>query len=295
MAARYASLAYCLDDSNSHKLAPGFFGRIEELEADNTQTINIFFKVPTLEQIGWFSSNFQLEKIKKDGASDMQIGSVFKNEMDHVKPFWNILQPEIAKLATKNMKRTTTTTKINFIGHENAGVMAFLSAMSLSTGDTNYFCRVFHICEFRAISFGAPRIGDENFANKVNQLTNSDKQKLRLQKKIPFHFIRVTQAYDPIPRLPLQSASGLIYKHAGEEFWIPPDSECNCLSDDTIFYCPGKVVDPSKGDIEENLACINQYKASINPKSQKSNFNNIQYYFSHQMGLQNNDECQNFF
>jgi len=125
---------------------------------------------------------------------------------------YDYLKPDITQ-AISNVLDKYPTSSILLTGHSMGGI-ATIHAFELATGNVNNSFN--QLYDIQLITFGSPRIGNNEFADKFNQL--------------PISSTRVTHYYDMVPHVPQEF---LHYCHVHGEVWYnEPNTDYNVCNDE---------------------------------------------------------------
>lgn len=152
-----------------------------------------------------------------------------------------------------------TCNTINFIGHSMGGALA-----SMALFDLNLFNNLTYYNNISLYTYGAPRVGNNVYADIFNHFTSVNKEK-------NIQFYRVVNNQDLVPHVPPYKIG---YHHHKIEIWIHKIKDENSIEKEIIKICDGLL---SKGSIGEDQTCSNslRWKNSISDHLSYFNIKNI--------------------
>ncbi|KAG9285297.1 hypothetical protein G9A89_001431 [Geosiphon pyriformis] len=255
--ARYAQEAYCLDD---------IFGLLEfgvyadTVISEASREIIIFFKGFMMTGSDWW------EKIGS-GVRYPFVVDTWVDEIYYTR-FARAWKPLVNKIKGLKLSKSLSEYRLVTTGHGEGGgmnifslfhpyihprllqimkalsinfhlVYAILAALQLK--------KMFQLNGITVYTFGAPRMGDKNFAHHVNK------------ELVVF---RITNSDDFITQRPFKNPNGLGYWHHETEYWISEETHCGCLNPfvpitpfNTKVYECREVMNWFTGQFEEPYEC----------------------------------------
>ncbi|KAG9287317.1 hypothetical protein G9A89_008948 [Geosiphon pyriformis] len=230
-AAYYASLAYCLTDSEDDRVSETIYAKAQIIKNDFKEHDIVMYihGVGYNDAKAWKDREFKLIKHPK---LDMKIDAIFWEQ-------WSLAHEAIdSKIirAIIEFSRVSRSIKgFSLVGHGLGAVHALLTALSWSQSSfaVRYAIQVY--------LFGIPRIGDQKFASAINSLTAKN---IQVQ--------RINYLDDYVPRIPLKLSNPPLV-HPTKEFWI--SSDCACNGKPEVYWCFGTIW--PDGYIGESQECIN--------------------------------------
>ncbi|KAG9294516.1 hypothetical protein G9A89_008627 [Geosiphon pyriformis] len=237
--AKYANYAYCRIGNNV-----GSQALEEDIRADvvtdkeNQDIIVAYFRGRDYSRINWRNRPKGMSTFTYSSPSrGLMRGEIDSSWDHHVKEMMSAILAKFEKLLKKKPDSWFSKAQFWFTGHGIGGAYALLAALYFKkflTGKWGKNWPVFESSVYVA-TFGAPRIGNDNFAELVNLVFWPLRAKL----------FRITHSNDWIPRDFLAKGS---YRHHDTEYWIA-EPDCNCKTTPlggptidgkhVIYECPG--------------------------------------------------------
>ncbi|KAG9306055.1 hypothetical protein G9A89_020250 [Geosiphon pyriformis] len=177
----------------------------------------IYFKGKTLTKEQWISRKTELIPFTFAGQETNLALLVDKEWFEDIKKMWPVMKSRIYEIL-EDPPYGFVFDSIIFTGHAIGGAYATLAAELWEIDmQTSSLARAYSYVSSRLVTFGAPRVGNQNFARLVNKhyLTND----------------RVTYKNDHVPHFPAKKLNGSkrVMEHSETEIWIKPlKYDCNC-------------------------------------------------------------------
>ncbi|KAG9305825.1 hypothetical protein G9A89_001114 [Geosiphon pyriformis] len=194
--------------------------------------ITIYFKGKTLTKADWISRKAKLVEFTYLGQKPNPSILVDEEWFQDVEKMWPFIISQISEIIKKR-HNDFYVHEIYFIGHAIGGAYAILAAELWNIfRQKNVKARLYTLFPFRVITFGAPRVGNQNFARLVNTHYKTN--------------IRVTYGNDHVPHFTVKKPfnNKTIMEHFETEIWIKPIGDnCDCEdNNETVEYylCRGK-------------------------------------------------------
>ncbi|KAG9295068.1 hypothetical protein G9A89_017862 [Geosiphon pyriformis] len=103
---------------------------------------------------------------------------------------------------------------VYFVGHAIGGAYATLAAQYLRLYEALEKPHELSLVDIQIFTFGAPRIGNKDFARLLNEYSEKD--------------YRVTFGNDHVPHFPTEGIRKKKLVHSETEIWIKPPDNCDC-------------------------------------------------------------------
>ncbi|KAG9304533.1 hypothetical protein G9A89_020097 [Geosiphon pyriformis] len=263
-AAKYASLAYCLDEKD--EAGPNIYVKaIVQKNGIEFPHMIVYLRGLEMTKEMWLKREIRLGEFSYENHLDLYDAFFYqfagtKTELVFSQQFYlaeNTITRKIISEASRTVGSIENIHKIKFIGHGLGGVYAVLSQI--------YYKQIWEFLSFEVYTFGQPRFGNGDFSRAIN-----------LQKGVFIH--RITYGDDFVPRSPLHSQNRLV--HHGHEYWIHPGN-CDCRRSEEVFLCYGSKL--ATGFTLESSSCNNQYEDHMGSMA-----SHLGPYFGYKMG-----QCSN--
>ncbi|KAG9294520.1 hypothetical protein G9A89_008631 [Geosiphon pyriformis] len=204
--------------------------------------IVIYFRGPELTRKQWNDRKFNLDSDRKKNSwpVDSQWYEVIKGTME-------ALSKRIVHLSSELTGDTVFT---YFTGHGIGGAYALyiglLSALLVEKNTVHRIALVGKKMDVTVVTFGQPRAGNFEFAQRANTYMRSKF----------FKIYRVTHSNDHVPQRPYLESTSKPWLHTDREYWISLNCDCSQKKEPEyeLFQCPGY----SNADFEkygENKEC----------------------------------------
>ncbi|KAG9294355.1 hypothetical protein G9A89_001860 [Geosiphon pyriformis] len=245
ISARIANYGYCLPQKNAIGKVVGNANVVAHLglfmdnqnHLGSTAAIIIYFKGMTLTKAEWISRKTELVPFTFPKQKTNPSVLVDKEWFQDVQKMWPVLAKTILEVLV-NIPDDYHIRDIYFTGHAIGGAYATLAAELWKVhAKTNLMAQLYTLFSLHIITFGAPRVGNRNFArlaNKNYRTTN-----------------RVTHGNDHVPHFIVKEFDGSkeIMEHSETEIWIKPvEHNCDCANGSKkpndakaveYYSCPG--------------------------------------------------------
>ncbi|KAG9307862.1 hypothetical protein G9A89_023427 [Geosiphon pyriformis] len=234
-------MPYCTPNRKVAKDSLGVICDISLQTIEKKEGIVIYFRGPELTRKQWNDRKFNLDSDRKKDSwpVDSQWNEVTDGAVEGV----------LNGIKYYSSEFTGDTVFTYFTGHGIGGVYAQYIANILATMSERKRVGK-HLdgknMEITVVTFGQPRAGNFQYAERVNALMRSKFLKI----------YRVTHSNDHVPQRPYLKSTSKPWFHTDREYWI--SLNCNCSQKKApeyeLFECPGY----SKADSEkygENKEC----------------------------------------
>ncbi|KAG9295060.1 hypothetical protein G9A89_017854 [Geosiphon pyriformis] len=218
-----ANHAYCLPGNASGmrvlKASHGFY--VYRKRFQNYQAklhVIVYFKGKILKKGEWSKRQTNLVPFELFGSETNPEILVDEEWQRDTLKMWPLLLLRIFK-ALRTPRGHQDVESIYFIGHAIGGAYATIAAeyfrlfTSVKTEEENY--PLFDDLKTRVFTFGAPRIGNEVFAQLINEYSFKD--------------YRFTYGNDHVPHFPRKNIGNQLLVHSETEIWIEASEKCNCV------------------------------------------------------------------